>query len=255
MDSLKRINRKVAKYLLSGIIGLAIAAPGLSAAMDHSLFGELLGDHVKNGVVDYQGFKKNETRLDSYLELLGKTDVQALGRKDQFAFYINAYNAGTIKLILSKYPNITSIWDLGNRVFNSPFKKKFLQLGSRKVSLDYIENDILRPRFADPRVHFAINCASKSCPPLLSQPYQGEILDRQLNNAARTFINDTRFNRLNGNTLYISRIFKWFSEDFDNDPLTFFLKYAIGDFKENLEDRKSEIRIKYLDYDWSLNGK
>lgn len=255
MASLKPDIRKLLKYLLFGFISMAITAPGLATAMDHSLFGELLDKYVKKGIVDYQGFKKNEGHLDNYLELLSKTDIQALGREKQFAFYINAYNAGTIKLILSKYPDITSIWDLGNRVFNSPFKKKFIELGARKVSLDHIENDILRPRFGDPRVHFAINCASKSCPPLLSEPYRGEILDRQLDNAARTFINDTRFNRLAGDTLYVSRIFKWFSDDFDDDPLSFFLKYAVGELKEKLALRKSEIRIRYLDYDWSLNGK
>lgn len=123
------------------------------------------------------------------------------------------------------------------------------------VSLDHIENEILRPVFGDPRVHFAINCASRSCPPLLSESYRRETLNEQLDAVTKAFLNDTRFNYLEGNTLYISRIFKWFAVDFDNDPIGFFLKYASQDLKRQLEVKKETIKIKYLKYDWSLNGK
>jgi len=123
------------------------------------------------------------------------------------------------------------------------------------ITLDLIEHDILRPSFKDPRVHFAVNCASKGCPPLRPEPYQAGILDQQLDEMARAFINDSRRNRLEGRTLYVSKIFKWFPEDFNNDIVGFFLKYAHGDLKKQLEDRKTKIKIKYLDYDWSLNGK
>ncbi len=121
--------------------------------------------------------------------------------------------------------------------------------------MDQIEHDILRPGFKDPRVHFVVNCASKGCPPLRSEPYQADILERQLDEMTRAFINDSRRNRLEGRTLYVSKIFKWFSEDFNNDVVGFFLKYARKDLKKQLEDNKSEIKVKYLDYDWSLNGK
>jgi hypothetical protein len=122
------------------------------------------------------------------------------------------------------------------------------------VTLDHIEHDILRPRFKDPRVHFAINCASKGCPPLLGQPFTADRLDQQLDFAARRFINDTRFNRLEDNTLYVSRIFKWFGEDFDHDIIGFFRRYAEGSLKSRLDAVKSGIDVSYLDYDWSLNG-
>jgi hypothetical protein len=121
--------------------------------------------------------------------------------------------------------------------------------------LDHIEHDILRPRFKDPRVHFAVNCASKGCPPLRSEPYQASTLEQQLDEMAQAFINDSRRNRLEQQTLYVSSIFKWFSEDFNDDVVGFFLKYAQGDLKKRLEDNKSKIKVKYLDYDWSLNGK
>jgi hypothetical protein len=244
-----------AGYARPIIFFLALLAPNLTLALDHSLFGELLKNHVKNGVVDYRGFKKDIHRLDQYLDLLGSIDPQDLDRQEQFAFYINAYNAATIRLIIEKFPDIESIWDLGGRVFNNPFRKKFIQLGNQTVSLDHIENDILRPRFGDPRVHFAINCASKSCPPLQSTPYSRETLENQLDAVTRAFINDTRFNHLKGNVLHVSRIFKWFQKDFDNDPYEFIFKYAMGDLKKRLVSQKENIRIKYLDYDWSLNGK
>jgi hypothetical protein len=230
-------------------------APEWSNALaDHALYADLLEKYVQNGTVDYQGFKDEEAKLDQYLKILEETDIKTLSQDEQFAFYINAYNAWTIKLILTGYPGIKSIKDLGS-IFKSPWKKQIARINGDIITLDRIEHDILRSRFKDPRVHFAINCAAKSCPPLRSEPYRTDILDQQLDEMARAFINDSRRNRLEGQTLYVSSIFKWFSEDFSNDIVSFFLKYAKGDLKKRLEDNKSKINVKYLDYDWSLNGK
>ena len=222
--------------------------------VDNGLYGELLKDHVKNGVVDYQGFKNEEAKLDRYLKTLEEVDTNQLSRNDQFAFYINAYNAWTIKLILSGYPGIKSIKDLGSP-FRSPWKKKISYIDGDILTLDNIEHDILRPRFKDPRVHFAVNCASKGCPPLRSEPYEGRVLDQQLDEMTSAFINQPEMNRLEGRDLYVSSIFKWFSKDFNKDVIGFFLKYAEGDLKKGLEANREKIKIKYLDYDWSLNGK
>ncbi len=222
--------------------------------MDHHLYAELLKTHVKNGVVDYQGFKKDEARLDRYLEMLAKTDTQGLSRNDQFAFYINAYNAWTIKLILSGYPGVESIKDLGS-FFKSPWKKKIARIDGKVITLDNIEHDILRARFKDPRIHFAVNCASKSCPPLMSKPYKGGVLDHQLTSMTEKFINDPEYNHLKGKTLYVSRIFDWYADDFNGDIVGFFLKYAKGNTLAMLKENRSEIDVEYLDYDWSLNGK
>ena len=225
-----------------------------STEVDNGLYGELLKDHVKNGVVDYQGFKNEEAKLDRYLKTLEKVDTNRLSGNGQFAFYINAYNAWTIKLILSGYPGIKSIKELGSR-FRSPWKKKISHIDGDVLTLDNIEHDILRPRFKDPRVHFAVNCASKGCPPLRSEPYEGRVLDQQLDEMTHAFINKPAMNRLEGRNLYVSSIFKWFSKDFNKDVIGFFLKYADGDLKKGLEAKKEKIKIKYLDYDWSLNGK
>jgi hypothetical protein len=221
--------------------------------VDHSIYAGLLAKHVVAGVVDYQGFKNDESRLDEYLKILEEVKSVDLSRNEQFAFFINAYNAWTIKLILTGYPGINSIKDLGG-LLKGPWKMKIARIDGKILTLDDIEHKILRPRFQDPRVHFAVNCASKGCPPLLSIPYQGSILEIQLDEVTRRFIHDPTRNRLADRTLYVSRIFKWFSKDFDNDVVGFFLQYAEGNLKERLIREKGKIKLKYLDYDWSLNG-
>lgn len=245
---------------LTGLIFLLLQSPvswessALSSdKVDHRLYGELLQKYVINGVVDYQGFKKEEAKLDRYLSALEKADPEALSQQDQFAFYINVYNAWTIKLILSAYPSIRSIKDLGS-LFKSPWKKKIVLLKGQVLTLDTIEHDILRPRFKDPRIHFAVNCASKGCPPLRSEPFRGDVLDHQLTDMTERFINAPQRNRLEGKILYVNPIFKWYSEDFNNDIVGFFIRYAKADLKERLVRNQKEIKIEYLDYDWSLNS-
>jgi len=223
-------------------------------AVDHSIYANLLEKHVHQGSVDYRGFKMEESTLDQYLKVLENVDSKSLSRNEQFAFYINAYNACTIKLILSGYPGIKSIKDLGN-ILKTPWKKKICRVDGDVITLDEIEHHILRPGFKDPRVHFAINCAALSCPPLWSQPFLGSTLDQQLDDATRAFINNPKRNYLDGKTLYVSRIFKWFGKDFNEDIIGFFLTYADDHLKKELEVKKNKIKVKYLQYDWSLNGK
>jgi len=242
----------LALSLILGSMGLAPSGRA-KGEIDNSLYAQLLNKYVKEGVVDYQGFKNEEEKLDQYLKGLENVDSKSLSRNERFAFYVNAYNAWTIKLILSAYPGVESIKDLGS-LFKSPWKKKIVRVDGDVITLDNIEHDILRPDFKDPRVHFAVNCASKGCPPLRSEPYQGGILDQQLEEMTIAFINNPATNRLDGNTLYVSSIFKWFSEDFNDDVIGFFLKYAKGEIKKRLETNRDNIKIKYLDYDWTLNG-
>ncbi len=250
------------KYLRPNRLLLCVAAINLlllwsapaSAAPENRIFAELLAQYTHNGVVDYAGFKKDEARLDAYLDVLARVDPNSLARNDRFAFYANAYNAWTIKLILTGYPGVESIKDLGS-LFKSPWTKKIVRLGGKLITLDHIEHDILRPQFRDPRVHMAVNCASKSCPPLWPEPFSGRHLDDQLNAATRAFINNPGFNRLEGKTLYASRIFKWFSEDFGDDVIGFFEQYAEGDLKRVLRSNRSALQVEHLDYDWSLNGR
>ena len=233
------------------IIALDTMASGNS--ISNSLYAALLTKYVKNGFVDYQRLKTEEKKLDDYLKILESANTEKMSKTDQFAFYINAYNAWTLKLVLSGYPGVESIKDLGS-FFSSPWKKKICRIDGKILTLDDIEHKILRPKFKDPRIHFAVNCASKGCPKLISEPYEGDILDRQLDESARSFINNRNKNYLKGNTLYVSSIFKWFSEDFKNGIIPFFAKYATVDFKKQITAKADHLKIKYLDYDWSLNG-
>ncbi len=246
------------QIIFKSIIGLSVlllffAEITLAASpIDNQIYASLLKQHVRHKSVDYDGFKTDENRLDEYLEILSQTDTATLSGNDLFAFYINVYNAFTIKLVLSKYPGINSIKEIGG-FFSNPWSKKFIPLNARTVSLDYIEHEILRPKFKDPRVHFAINCASKSCPKLLDKPYEGSILEDQLDAQAREFINDKKNNFIKQDTLYISKIFKWFKEDFNDNPLSFIKRYADKDLKEALISSTDKLKIAYLHYEWSLN--
>jgi hypothetical protein len=222
-----------------------------AAGVDNHIYAELLGRYVEEGHVDYKGLKTEEARLDEYLNGLAQVAPAALSRNARFAFYINAYNAWTLKLILTGYPGVNSIKDLGT-LFSSPWKKKIVKIDGQTLTLDQIEHKILRPEFRDPRVHFAINCAALSCPPLRWEPYEAHRLEEQLEDATTAFINRTDRTYIEGDTLYVSRIFKWFKEDFKPDVEGFVRRYARKALKKKL-NAAEKIKVRYLDYDWSLN--
>jgi hypothetical protein len=249
--------RLMVKAVFTVISLVWLLATGASAApMLHSQWGELLARHVKDGVVDYQGFKDDEAELDEYLGLLARTEPGELDDGDRLAYYINGYNSYTVKLILNNFKDGTppqSIRRIGG-LFSNPWKISFAVLGGRTLSLDNIEHDIIRVEFDEPRIHFAVNCASKSCPVLISEPYRGEDLDQQLEESTRRFLENPEHNYLEGDTLYVSSIFKWYKEDFDDDPVSFFLAHTTGSLKQALLEKGGAIRVKYVDYDWSLNG-
>lgn len=247
------LNGAVAILLILTIMAGQAGATGDT----HAIWSELLGQYVHDGVVDYSGLKRVENRLDEYLQILDNTDPQQLTRNAQLAFYINAYNAYTVKLILKNFKNgkpVASIKKLGS-FFSGPWSIAFCRIGGEVYSLDNIEHDILRPQFREPRVHFAVNCASQSCPPLIGEAYVGEKVEDQLRENAEKFINDRRFNYLEGSTLYVSKIFKWFAEDFDDDVVGFLKKYAHEEFKSRLNAVEGNIEVRYLEYDWSLNNR
>lgn len=235
-----------------GLLLVSATLAVASATVDNRIYAGLLERHVRKDGVDYAGLKQEEQLLDRYLDVLAHIDPQRLADRERFAFFANAYNAWTLKLVLENYPGIDSIKDLGN-LWQSPWEKKIARINGQLLTLDQIEHDILRPEFKDPRVHFAVNCASKGCPPLYNVPFNGHDLDRQLDQVTRAFINDPTRYRIDGNVLYVSRIFKWYAEDFDNNPLGFFKTYAEGDLKTKLQANPQGWQVKYLDYDWSLN--
>jgi hypothetical protein len=212
---------------------------------DHRAFDRLLKKYVTvSGNVDYEGFIGNPD-FDMYLDHLSNNPARPYWTKhEKMAYWINAYNAFTIKLIVDNWP-LESIKDI-----NSPWKTDFFQIDGKSFDLNTIEHDILRPEFNDARIHFAINCASESCPKLLNGAYFPNVLDRQLEQAARDFINDTKRNDLSGNKLRISKIFDWFKGDFTKttDVVGYLNMYANSPIA-------ADASIGFLEYDWSLNGK
>lgn len=228
---------------------------------EHAAWTRLLRRFVHDGLVDYRGLKaEGAGHLDPYLcQLAAVTTAQyaTWTRQEQLAFWINAYNAYTIRLVLDHYPlqSIRSIGLLPGAAFRKTFIPMEALLG-RMVSLDTIEHDILRGEFDEPRIHFAIVCASQSCPVLRDEAYRARGLDSQLEDAARRFVRDPRRNRFDAatRTFHASSIFKWFREDFERRTgslASFLARYADESAAAVL--RSDGARIDHLDYDWSLN--
>ncbi len=270
------------KFLL--ILMLA-TIPATSAAQtfdhDHPAWAALLKKHVvlidggKASQLRYAGMAQDRAALKRYLETLSRVGAQEFAgwtKPQQMAFLLNAYNAYTVEKILTRYPNIKSIWDFG-KIFGNPFKDRFFTLLGREFTLDMIEHETLRKpgAYNEPRVHFAANCASVGCPMLREEPYIAARLDAQLEEQTRRFLSDRTRNRYNAqdNALEVSEIFKWFSEDwtsgyrgFDGKSPAmqsreqFFAHYAqlLADtpaHRQAISERKAAIR--HLDYDWALN--
>lgn len=224
-----------------------------SAVPDHEGWTALLEEHVsESGLVDYKGFIQDKERLNAYTQLLSDNPPAENWSKDeQLAYWINAYNAFTIKLIVENYP-LESIKDLNPTIaipmVSTIWNKDWFQIGGEDFSLDRIEHRIIRRDFDEPRIHFAVNCASMSCPVLRAEAYEPDRLDQQLDEQARLFINDPFRNDLNAERPRVSKLFSWFTGDFtDGQTLVEF----INSYAEQQLDPK--IRLRYLDYDWSLN--
>lgn len=240
----------------------------------HAAWTALLRKHVRllrNGQatqVRYAGFASDRSALKAYLDAVSAVPEAAFksfsaGR--QQAFLINAYNAFTIELILERYPNLQSIRDLG-ALFSTPWKRKFVPLFGQRFSLDDIEHDMLRRRgrYDDPRVHFAVNCASIGCPALREEAFVAERLDAQLDEQALRFLSDRSRNRYDSarKRLEVSKIFDWYGEDFrlGHRGVTSLPAY-LGRFADQLADLPADretiriggAQIVFLDYDWRLN--
>ncbi|WP_029458516.1 DUF547 domain-containing protein [Solidesulfovibrio alcoholivorans] len=247
----------MAGRIVAALCALAFffTAAASRAADRDAPYAALLAAHVADGVVDYAGLKKDEATLDNYLAALAAVDPAALSGPERFAYYINVYNAWTLKLILEHYPGIRSIKDAGN-LFRSPWQRAFVRLRAGTVSLDDVEHGILRPQFHDPRVHFAVNCASKSCPPLAGAPYAGATLDAALDAAARACINNPANTFFKDGTLHVSRIFDWYGEDFGGPEgvWRFIRRYAAPPLAAAM-DAAGRHELAYTPYDWSLNGR
>lgn len=249
-----------------------LATPASFAEFDHGQWHALLQQHVEefeNGKVtqfDYAAMQTKQSVLQSYLNSLAavpRDEFDAWSYDDQLAFLINAYNAGTVALVLTEYPAIDSINDIGF-FFNSPWRINIISLFGEQVSLDDIEHGMIRgwDRYQEPRIHFAVNCAAIGCPPLRGEAYVGARLQSQLEENTRLFLADRERNYFSNGSLYVSQIFDWYEEDFDRG---WFGVHSVSEFLIHYVDvlgldtattsalEREGIRIRYLDYDWGLN--
>ena len=258
----------------------AASAAGQGFDHEHRAWTALLAKHVvvvdggRASQVRYAGFRQDRAQLKGYLDALsGVTAEEFSGwtKPQQIAFLVNAYNAFTVEKVLTRYPDLKSIRDFG-RVLGNPFRDRFFRLLGREFSLDAIEHDTLRRpgAYDEPRVHFAVNCASIGCPMLREEAYVAGRLDAQLEEQARRFLSDRTRNRFDPRSgrLEVSEIFKWFKEDWTSGyrgigtagPVTsreqYFARYAdlLADAPEHRRlVAEGKAPIAHLDYDWSLN--
>lgn len=240
--------------LIIFLLGVALTANSQSKPT-HEAFDALLKKYVSvEGKVNYKGFIKDSANLNGYLNLLSKTppDEKTWSREEQMAYWINAYNAFTIKLIIKYYP-IKSIKDIGSSIqipfVNTPWDIKFIAIGNEKLDLNTMEHGKLRKSFDDPRIHMALVCASKSCPILLNEAYNARKLDEQLTRQTIAFFADSFRNKVSPDKPQLSMIFNWYGMDFSKNGrsvISFVNTYS----KVKI---KPKAKIDYLDYDWGLN--
>ena len=261
------MRRLVALFLL------LLAGVASAQGFDHqyTAWDALLKKHVrwlpdnKQSRVDYAGFARDRAELKTVLDGLSavpKSEFDGWSRGERMAFLTNAYNAFTIEVILTKYPDIKSIRELG--LFNrGPWKNEFFTLLGGKHHLDWIEHEQLRPKYGDPRVHAAVNCASIGCPALRPEAFTVGKLEAQLEDGMMRFMADRTRNRVREGRLEVSAIFKWFREDFEKGQQGFhrvedvFARYAAqltDKPDEQARLRERALPVDHLDYDWSLNA-
>ena len=234
---------------------VALPTHTVAAAPSHAIFNKLLKEHVDaKGMVDYKGFAKDKAELKSYLDLLSKNaPADSWSKDDQLAYWINAYNAFTVQLILDHYP-VKSIKDIGAKIkipfVNTPWDVKFIKIGGETYDLNNLEHGIIRKKFDEPRIHFALVCAAKSCPRLRNEAFEGSRLDAQLEDQGVDFLNNPAKNSITAKQASLSKILDWYGSDFKKmkgmsvkDVVNKFSKTKITD----------DTKISYQTYDWALN--
>ena len=245
-----------AVFGLTGLFAQDQARSTLTASVDHSMFDALLKDHVQDGRVDYAGLK-SDVRLADYLALMADVDLNVLSRDERLVYWINTYNAVTLKLMAGAWP-VESIMKLnGGKPWDVPL---FRPRGARAaITLNHLEHGIIRKEFDEPRIHFALVCAAVSCPPLIPEAYVAEKLETQLAVQTQSFLRDPAHNVYDQgqHTLRLSPLFQWYAGDFGGEAnvLAFVLPYLTSSDQRALRNKSAPPALVFGDYDWSPNAK
>jgi hypothetical protein len=234
-----------------------ITASASAAEPDYRLWQELLSKHYDPAKgMNYKGLKADKAALDRLRQQMAAVDVASLSRPEQLAYWINLYNISTVNVVAEKYP-VESIRDISTDpvVRLNVFKKPNVKVKGGTMSLNDVENDKIRAGFKDPRIHFAINCAAESCPPIRSEPFVGARIDQQLDDQARKFLNGPKGVRVEQDALHVTKIMDWFKDDFEQwggGTLPFLKKYLSPDKVKRIGAAK-KFEIEFDDYSWKLN--
>ncbi len=247
--------RKLLLVVTTILFGL-LTINSYSSDFDHDYkdLGVYLSKNVKDGKVDYKSIKSDPKGVDTFLDISGKVteaEYNSWNKKEQLTFLINLYNVETIKLIIDNYP-LKSIKDIGK-----PWDLKVVELFGKKISLNSLENGLIREDFNEPRIHFALVCAAKGCPELISESYKASNLDKQLESSTRAFLSKTKINRLeiSNNTIFLSPLFDWYGVDFKKKSGS--VKASVLPYltdKKLSQNEVDALEISYTNYDWSLNN-
>lgn len=252
-----RMRTQLRLTLLVAALGLGL--PAGAQEPDYSAWTEILRTYYDPAKgMAYERLRKNDyPKLTNLVEMLSRVEFENLDRNERLAYWMNLYNASTVKLIVDNYP-VGSIRDLSTSIINKyqVFDREVVLSGGRLVSLNHIEHEIIRKEFRDPRIHFAINCAARSCPPLRQEALTGAAVQQQLDEQTAAFLNrDVRIDRKGGKaTITVTKIMAWFEEDFEDagGVASFVRAHLVGDAAARLSG-VSRINIRHADYDWSLN--
>ena len=231
--------------VLMGLMFVQCFAQDVKEHVSHSSWNALLNRHVTSeGKVNYDGFKSDVAELDKYLKLIGGNEAKpGWSQTEKKAFWLNAYNAWTIKLVLERYP-VNSIKDVSAK----PWDKRFIKIGANTHTLNDIENKIIRRQFKDARIHFAVNCAAISCPKLSNKAFTGLNVEKELDRLTKAFFKSSNV-KLDEKSAELSKIFEWYADDFIQESesvLKFVAQYSEMKFHP-------KVKVSYLEYNWKLN--
>lgn len=252
MDNVISVKVRLITILILSALFLSFTSynkEGAKAPIKHDLWNNVLSKVVSDkGNVDYEELVKKSSEFNQYLELLRLNHPESNWNKNErLAYWINAYNAFTIELIINNFP-VKSIMNIKDGEM-SAWDIKFIKIEGRTYSLNDIEHNILRKKFNEPRIHFGVNCASYSCPRLLNKAFTSDNIDSQLNILTKEFVNDTKHNIITNQKIEVSQIFNWFKEDFTKTGtlIEYLNKYSKVKISPDAE-------VKFIEYNWSLNN-